>query len=94
MSILDFVSLFNNTYYGTQKSIENGLLWLKEHGASQIDSIKVLTEVLNIPLHEADRIVLNSIAWSNQKDITLNIRSTFTEYLIEFEPPFDSRLNN
>lgn len=93
MNTTDFVNLFTSTYNGTQEGIEDGLSQLKDNGASQIDSIKVLMEALDISLREADGIVLNSIAWSNQKNITQNIRNTFDEYFIKDKPPFDSTLN-
>lgn len=93
MNATDFVKLFTSIYNGTQEGIEDGLSQLKDNGASQIDSVKVLIEALDISLREADGIVLNSIAWSNQKKITQNIRSAFDEYFIEEKPPDDITLN-
>lgn len=77
MTTIDLIARFKKIYDGTEDSIEEGLSQLKTYGASQIDSIKVLNEVLGISLREADKIVLHSKAWNLQRDVTLDIRKDF-----------------
>lgn len=86
METKNYLKQFTHVYNRTQESIEEGLMHLKASGASQIDSVKVLMEALELTLTEADVIILNSSAWSDHKNITKNIRDTFIDYLNDENP--------
>jgi ribosomal protein L7/L12 len=64
-------------------NLENAILELKVQGASQIECIKALMAVLKISLSEADKIVLNSNAWSGEKGQAETFRENLGNFLDE-----------
>jgi ribosomal protein L7/L12 len=64
-------------------NLENAILELKDQGASQIKCIKALMAVLKISLSEADKIVVNSNAWSLEKEQTETFRENLGNFLDE-----------
>ncbi len=57
-------SVFEKEYQNSQ-SIEIGIAELRRKGFSQINAIIVLIEVFKVNVVEADKLLLNSLAWSN-----------------------------
>ncbi len=66
-----FLSLFNRD---KPESIEAAIKLIKDAGALQIDSIKVLIAELKISLKEADALILNSVAWIQEWEKTERLR--------------------
>ncbi|MFT4599863.1 MAG: hypothetical protein ACI857_000030 [Arenicella sp.] len=71
------VDIFRATYKSGERNFEETLLALRESGAWQLDCVKLIKSELNIPLKEADAIVLNSKTWSDHLDSTVNLRDQF-----------------
>lgn len=69
----------------TNPDLEAFLLEIRGMGASQIESVRVLKEVMKLSLSEADEIVLNSKTWKDQFEGTIKLRDSFFEGLIESE---------
>ncbi|MES2112325.1 MAG: hypothetical protein V4577_26445 [Bacteroidota bacterium] len=78
-SNLEYRQIFASNYNGS--NIEEVMEILKTSGASQMDTLKVLMDELNFSITEADEIVLNSITWIENKEITLRIREGFADIL-------------
>ena len=57
---------------------------LREHGATQMESVRTLIIALHIPLLEADRIILESIAWKDKLESTEEFRDHFGALLDQF----------
>jgi hypothetical protein len=58
------IALFWQVFKQTD-SMEICIAELKRKGFSQLETIKILMEVSAISLVEAEKLVLNSLAWSN-----------------------------
>jgi hypothetical protein len=68
---MDYIAIFKQTYNNlSPSSLETALIAMKIAGASQIDSIRVVTSELKITLREADALILNSKTWENEKELT------------------------
>lgn len=57
--------------------IEKLILFLKEKGASQMTSVKVLKVFKNMRLKEADNLIQNSIHWKEFKKSNESLRDAF-----------------
>ena len=68
-----------------QASFETIIQKLREAGASQITSIKVLKTCFDLTLSQADQLVLNSKAWADHYETTVKIRDQFWEVLANEE---------
>ncbi len=77
----EFEKIWDRNYQKSDDSIQKTLIELKKNGCTQISAIKIIVEKLNISLAEADKIVLDSIAWMKEKDDTLKIRKDFEEMI-------------
>lgn len=64
-----------------KEDIERVIGELREAGANQIDTIKLLMKKLGIRLAEADSLVLDSKAWNDQRESTLELRNCFWDVL-------------
>lgn len=53
-----------NLRKGDEGSIEKVLSYLKENGVAQMQSVFLLTQELDITIHEANRYVMHSKAWN------------------------------
>jgi hypothetical protein len=73
--------IFKENYTGEKDSLQKCLFELKKIGCTQIEAVKVLMDELQISLREADKIVLTSNAWEQEKDSTLNLRDNFEKGL-------------
>lgn len=62
-------------------NIENGLHALRNAGASQAESVRVLMQALGLNLKEADRIVMQSATWADMYDSTIKLRDAFADSL-------------
>ena len=80
----NFRKILEENYKGDEESLQTSLIELKNMGCTQVTSVKLLMNKLSISLEEADKIVLNSKAWENEKDTTLKLRNTFEEGLSEY----------
>ena len=60
----DALALFSEMYK-LHHSIEICIAELKRKGFTQVDTIKVLMEVISVNVVQADEIVHNSVAWTN-----------------------------
>lgn len=63
------------------KDIEMALEAIKKDGASALESVMVVKEILDIPLGEADEIVLFSKTWIEERDFNIKFRNDFVGYL-------------
>ena len=79
MKLEDLVNKFRENYSGN--NLEYTLEVLKNNGASQMESLKIIKNELDISMKEADLIILNSIAWTNEKEVTLQLRDNLFETL-------------
>jgi len=83
---MDYNLIFTKAYdEASPESLDFALKEIKKAGASQLDSIRVLISELKITLPEADALVLNSVAWQEQKDSTLKFRDHVGNILGELE---------
>jgi len=88
---MDYKKIFKETYHnGDIDSLENAISLMKENGASQIDCVKVLKNELNLTLSEADGIVLNAKAWSQEKESVEKFRDHFFRLAIDLSKGEDS----
>ena len=71
--------IFRGTYNGD--NIEETIAILKNAGITQIDTVKVLMDELSISIRDADDLVLNAIAWKENKATTEGFRNTFADML-------------
>ncbi|RYU91771.1 hypothetical protein [Emticicia agri] len=78
-----YIEYFNKNY--DVNTIEELLLGLRAMGASQIETIRVLRSELKLSLPEADKIVLNSEAWNDMKEATIQLRENIWEALNSLE---------
>ena len=69
--------LFRDKYRGNEESLQEVLLLLKGIGCTQLETVRLLINELNLSLKEADSIVLNSKAWEIEKSKTLKLRDDF-----------------
>ena len=68
-----YLKIFNE-YYIEGKGYEIPLQKLKEEGASQMESVKVIMYMQKIKIKDADEIVVNSETWKDFKEITNVLR--------------------
>ncbi|PIY09265.1 MAG: hypothetical protein COZ18_08305 [Flexibacter sp. CG_4_10_14_3_um_filter_32_15] len=73
---LELQAIFDK-YYFLENDLEEFLVKLKEAGASQTDSIRVLMKKKSLSLSEADQIILHSECWSESKESTISLRNEF-----------------
>jgi hypothetical protein len=73
--------IFKAVYKETDESLQEALIALKQAGCSQITTIKIIIAEMNLSLSDADKIILNSKAWSAEKDATIKLRDAFGESL-------------
>lgn len=64
-------------YYTKRDSIELVIQKLKEAGASQMECTYTLVNELNMPLLEADKLVLSAQAWSGNRNAVDKLRKDF-----------------
>jgi chromosome segregation and condensation protein ScpB len=81
MNIAHYQELFIQNYQAKNKTIEETLLILRQEGAS----LKVLINVLNLSIQEADEIILNSKACVHLKNSSIRFREEFGDYLENIE---------
>jgi hypothetical protein len=70
-------------YHGDEDSLQNTISLIKIAGYSQMDTLKALICELDLPIGEADSIILNSKAWAEEKDDNLRFRHELGENLEE-----------
>lgn len=73
--------IFDENYRGDEESLQTTIRLLKESGCSQMESLKMLVQELNLSIIEADRIILNAKAWSSEKEGNLRLRDELDDYL-------------
>ena len=81
-NIEKYRNLFRIIYSG-EESLDNGLLYIRDNGANQMESVRVVMLELDIPLSEADEIVTNSIVWADNMERITELRKALEESLIE-----------
>lgn len=74
----NYIAYFNQNY--AADNLEEVLLGLREMGATQIETLSVLRNELNLSLPEADEIVLNSETWKDMKEATIQLRNEFEDF--------------
>lgn len=77
-------SSFNREYTASQ-DVVTALQKLKHLGASITDAVRVVKYELELPLKEADEVVLSSGVWNEYQDNSIKARETFWDF-IEKEP--------
>lgn len=75
MNIEKYLEIFKGVYQVDTNNIEEALLALKNQGASQMESVRIIKNSLGLLLTQADNIVLNSKAWLATKEETLKLRN-------------------
>ncbi len=73
MEIEELKVKFKNKFNGT--NLEESLLELKDAGASQMQSVRIIMKELNISLKEVDQIILHSKSWRKEREGTLDFRN-------------------
>ena len=81
-NINKYRKLFRIIYSG-KNSLNNGLLYIRDNGANQMESVRVLMLELEISLSEADEIVTESDVWADNKESVLKLRKSLEETLNE-----------
>lgn len=71
--------IFQDFYYSG--NIEETIEILKKNGASQMDTLKTLMDELNLSIRDADTLVMNSIAWKDNKSGNQTFRDLFMHTL-------------
>ena len=61
--------------------IESGLRALRNAGANQVESVRLLMQALGLNLKEADSIIMHSTTWADMYDSTTELRDAFAECL-------------
>ncbi|MEM6320455.1 MAG: hypothetical protein AAF960_22490 [Bacteroidota bacterium] len=62
-------------------NLSTALRKLREKGATQMESVKVVKRALEISLREADKIVRTSDVWKDKEEATDKLRNTFWDTL-------------
>lgn len=75
--------IFRTKYRNDPESLQDVLLILKSKGISQMQSVKLLIEEMNLSLSDADNIVLNSRAWINERSENISFRDSFFNTLFK-----------
>ena len=65
------------TNYRSPEDIELVLGLLRKQGATQIESVKGLVDVLGFALTDADDLVLNSSTWQDRREGNDRLRDAF-----------------
>jgi hypothetical protein len=76
-----FQKIFLTVYSASDDNIEECIASLKDSGASQMDCVKILIWGLKVSLSEADKRVLQSKAWEENKKFTDFFRDDFANQL-------------
>jgi hypothetical protein len=83
--ITKFDKIFDSVYDERQSNLEATLTVIKNAGATQMESVMLLTKKLKMSLEEADSVVVNSNTWQESKEDVFRLRNEFGEYLDEFD---------
>ena len=73
----DMLKVFDAHYKNNEESLQYVIFRFKEMGVSQMQTVYFLIDKLNLKLAEADDIVLNSLAWRNNRDANIEFRNSF-----------------
>ena len=76
-----YLKSFREVYSSNEENLEMALFSLRELGANQIDSLKVLKSELKLSLKKADELILNSNVWADNIDQTIDFRNIFADLL-------------
>ena len=74
--------IFKDRYKGTIDSIQLILTSLKEKGYSQAQAVRLIMAEMKLFLVDADKIVMNAIAWSGDMEGNEIFRENFIEALL------------
>ena len=74
-----YIKFFEKNYKGD--NIEWVLLNLRQLGASQMETAMILCKQLKIRVGEADKIVNNSAAWKDRRELNNKFRSEFGDFM-------------
>ena len=66
-------------------NIEETMEILKNSGASQMDTLKVLMDELHLSIRDADNLVMNAKIWRDNKEINQGFRDSATDALNYFQ---------
>ena len=80
MDYLEIKEIFDSVY-NQGIDIERLISLLKEKGVSQAETTMLLCKEMGIKFFDADRIVLYSKAWKDVKEINIQARNEFIDYL-------------
>ena len=73
--------IFREIYNPQIENWEEGILILKNNGASQMECVKIIKKELNVSLEKADEIVLHSKAWTEDKSFITEFRNNIADVL-------------
>ena len=78
---------YNEIFRQVHKSdnIEETMEILKNSGASQMDTLKVLRDELHLSIRDADNLVMNAKVWRENKEINQRFRDSFEDALNYFQ---------
>lgn len=76
-----YQNIFIAFYKESENNLEKVIQILKDEGATQVISILVLKSALGLSLKEADNLILNSKAWEESREFTINLREEFADAL-------------
>ncbi len=68
-------------HYHTPADMEKVLLLLRQAGADPLQTVKLLMDTLGFPLKEADRIVLLSETWRDQRSAMVDLQNAWFDAL-------------
>ncbi len=69
--------------YTDKTNLNSALLYIRDNGANQMESVRVVMLELEVSLKEADGIVIRSSVWSDRKDDILDLRDKLERVLHE-----------
>lgn len=67
-------AIFRDIYKGDVMNLESAISGMKGKGISLRDSVVIIARELKMSLNDADLIVVNSVAWSDKKEQTEELR--------------------
>ena len=78
MTRKELKNLFEKSYFKNE-DLEITIQKMKDIGASQMECTRTLISCLDLPLSKADKIVVNSKAWKENKDLLEKFRDDLFE---------------
>lgn len=81
MSIIQSYQRVFRSSYDDNSNLNSALEKIKKAGASMRDSVLVIKKELCLSIADADKIVIESRTWKNEKQLTMKVREQFLDGL-------------